>query len=212
MSGAAQKAPMNNNPIILDFNGLFEKPATNAPETPVEPRTEEKSIIRPLEEKPDTAEIQPTNGLLLKAKEQTAEKQRTIDIYKKYQANEIKSAELQAAILKGLNAGEDITALFLKAAKAISAMTDNDIFYKEAEERITAIYGAGLQQHIPLAIELEAVEQRLFYLEEAALWNEGGELRRIQNAIIAHRDRAQRLRELIAKSEKGTGEAPHSLL
>ena len=211
MNGAAQKVPINK-PILLDFGGLFDNTPRKAANSPVEPRTEEKSIIRPLEEKTDTAEIQPANGLLLKAKEQTAEKQRTIDIYKKYQANEIKSAELQAAILKGLNAGEDITALFLKAARAISAMTDNDIFYKEAEERITAIYGAGLQQHIPLAIELEAVEQRLFYLEEAALWNEGGELRRIQNAIIAHRDRAQRLRELIAKSEKGTGEAPHSLL
>lgn len=200
MNGAAQKAPMNK-PILLDFGGLFNNTPRKAADSPVEPRTEEKSIIRPLEEKPDTAEIQPANGLLLKAKEQTAEKQRTIDIYKKYQANEIKSAELQAAILKGLNAGEDITALFLKAAKAISAMTDNDIFYKEAEERITAIYGAGLQQHIPLAIELEAVEQRLFYLEEAALWNEGGELMRIQRAIEAHRNRAEKLKRLIEKGK-----------
>ena len=212
MSGAAQKAPMNNNPIILDFNGLFEKTATNAPETPVEPRTEKRNIIRHLEEKADTAAIQPANGLLIKAQEQAAEKQRTIDIYKEYQSNAIKSSQLQAEILKGLNTGEDITALFLKAAQAISAMTNDSVFYNEIKERVTAIYGAGLQQHIPLAIELEAVEQRLFYLEEAALWNEGGELRRIQNAIIAHRDRAQRLRELIAKSEKGTGEAPHSLL
>lgn len=200
MNGAAQKVPMNK-PILLDFGGLFDNTPRKATDSPVEPRTEEKSIIRPLEEKPDTAEIQPANGLLLKAKEQTAEKQRTIDIYKKYQANEIKSAELQAAILKGLNAGEDITALFLKAAKAISAMTDNDIFYKEAEERITAIYGAGLQQHIPLTIELEAVEQRLFYLEEAALWNEGGELMRIQRAIEAHQNRAEKLKQLIEKEE-----------
>ena len=200
MNGAAQKAPMNK-PILLDFGGLFNNTPRKAADSPVEPRTEEKSIIRPLEEKPDTAEIQPANGLLLKAKEQTAAKQRTIDIYKKYQANEIKSAELQAAILKGLNAGEDITALFLKAAKAISAMTDNDIFYKEAEERITAIYGAGLQQHIPLTIELEAVEQRLFYLEEAALWNEGGELMRIQRAIEAHQNRAEKLKQLIEKEE-----------
>lgn len=200
MNGAAQKAPMNK-PILLDFGGLFDNTPRKAADSPVEPQTGEKNIIRPLEEKPDTAEIQPANGLLLKAKEQTAAKQRTIDIYKKYQANEIKSAELQAAILKGLNAGEDITALFLKAAKAISAMTDNDIFYKEAEERITAIYGAGLQQHIPLTIELEAVEQRLFYLEEAALWNEGGELMRIQRAIEAHQNRAEKLKQLIEKEE-----------
>ena len=200
MNGAAQKAPMNK-PILLDFGGLFNNTPRKAADSPVEPRTEEKSIIRPLEEKPDTAEIQPANGLLLKAKEQTAEKQRTIDIYKEYQSNTIKSSQLQAEILKGLNAGEDITTLFLKAAQAISAMTDNDIFYKEAEERITAIYGAGLQQHIPLAIELEAVEQRLFYLEEAALWNEGGELMRIQRAIEAHRNRAEKLKQLIEKGK-----------
>ena len=209
MSGAAQKAPMNNKPIILDFNGLFDKTATNAPKTPVEPRTEKSNIIRPLEEKADTAEIQPANGLLLKAKEQTAEKQRTIDIYKEYQSNTIKSSQLQAAILKGLNAGEDITALFLKAAQAISAMTNNSVFYNEIKERVTAIYGAGLQEDIPLSIELEQVEQRLMYLEEAALWNEGGELLRIQRAIEAHTERAQRLRELI---KKGTGEAPDTLL
>ena len=209
MSGAAQKAPMNNNPIILDFNGLFEKTATNAPETPVEPRTQKRNIIRPLEEKADTAAIQPANGLLIKAQEQAAEKQRTIDIYKEYQSNAIKSSQLQAEILKGLNTGEDITALFLKAAQAISAMTNDSVFYKQVKESVTAIYGAGLQEDIPLSVELEQVEQRLMYLEEAALWNEGGELLRIQRAIAAHKERSQRLRELI---EKGTGEAPHSLL
>ena len=209
MSGAAQKAPMNNKPIILDFNGLFDKTATNAPKTPVEPRTEKRNIIRPLEEKADTAAIQPANGLLIKAQEQTAEKQRTIDIYKEYQSNTIKSSQLQAEILKGLNAGEDITTLFLKAAQAISAMTNNSVFYNEIKERVTAIYGAGLQEDIPLSIELEQVEQRLMYLEEAALWNEGGELLRIQRAIEAHTERAQRLRELI---KRGTGEAPDTLL
>lgn len=209
MSGAAQKAPMNNNPIILDFNGLFDKTATNAPKTPVEPRTEKRNIIRPLEEKADTAAIQPANGLLIKAQEQTAEKQRTIDIYKEYQSNTIKSSQLQAEILKGLNTGEDITALFLKAAQAISAMTNDSVFYKQVKESITAIYGAGLQEDIPLSVELEQVEQRLMYLEEAALWNEGGELLRIQRAIAAHKERSQRLRELI---EKGTGEAPDTLL
>lgn len=209
MSGAAQKAPMNNKPIILDFNGLFDKTATNAPKTPVEPRTEKRNIIRPLEEKADTAAIQPANGLLIKAQEQTAEKQRTIDIYKEYQSNTIKSSQLQAEILKGLNAGEDITTLFLKAAQAISAMTNDSVFYNEIKERVTAIYGAGLQEDIPLSIELEQVEQRLMYLEEAALWNEGGELLRIQRAIEAHTERAQRLRELI---KKGTGEAPDTLL
>lgn len=201
MSGAAQKAPMNNKPIILDFNGLFDKTATNAPKTPVEPRTEKRNIIRPLEEKADTAAIQPANGLLIKAQEQTAEKQRTIDIYKEYQSNTIKSSQLQAEILKGLNTGEDITALFLKAAQAISAMTNDSVFYKQVKESITAIYGAGLQEDIPLSVELEQVEQRLMYLEEAALWNEGGELLRIQRAIEAHRNRAEKLKQLIEKEE-----------
>lgn len=200
MNGAAQKAPMNK-PILLDFGGLFDNTPRKAADSPVEPRTEEKSIIRPLEEKADTAAIQPANGLLIKAQEQAAEKQRTIDIYKEYQSNAIKSSQLQVEILKGLNTGEDITALFLKAAQAISAMTNDSVFYKQVKESITAIYGAGLQEDIPLSVELEQVEQRLMYLEEAALWNEGGELLRIQRAIEAHRNRAEKLKQLIEKEE-----------
>ena len=138
---------------------------------------------------------------MIKAQEQAAEKQRTIDIYKEYQSNAIKSSQLQVEILKGLNTGEDITALFLKAAQAISAMTNDSVFYKQVKESITAIYGAGLQEDIPLSVELEQVEQRLMYLEEAALWNEGGELLRIQRAIEAHRNRAEKLKQLIEKEE-----------
>lgn len=191
MTGAARKAP-TNKPILLDFGGLFSDTAVNAPDSPVEPRKENNTLIRPIEEKPATAAIQPATELL-----------KTADIYKKYQENTIKSSELQTAILKGLNAGEDITTLFLQAAKAISLMTNNEVFYSQAEESITAIYGAGLHKEAPLNIELSAVEERLFLLEEAALWNEGGELMRIQRAIEAHQNRVEKLRKLI-EEEKPT--------
>lgn len=48
---APQKAP-TNKPILLDFGGLFSDTAVNAPDSPVEPRKENNTLICPIEEKP----------------------------------------------------------------------------------------------------------------------------------------------------------------
>ena len=57
--------------------------------------------------------------------------QRAAEVYKIYQDN-IKATELlQAEILKGVNAGEDITTLFLKAVKALSLTVKDDLFYNQ---------------------------------------------------------------------------------
>lgn len=52
-------------------------------------------------------------------------------VYKRYQEN-IKATEiLQAEILKGVAAGEDLQELFLKAVKALSLTISNDLFYNQ---------------------------------------------------------------------------------
>ena len=63
---------------------------------------------------------------------------RAAEVYKRYQAN-IKATEtLQAEILKGVAAGEDIYQLFLKAAKALSLTISNDLFYLQIERDLAA--------------------------------------------------------------------------
>ena len=50
---------------------------------------------------------------------------------------------------------EDIYSLFLKACKAVSLVTSNDIFYKQLEADIRTIYGEGLLEPIPLQMEIQ---------------------------------------------------------
>lgn len=57
-------------------------------------------------------------------------------VYKTYQENTRKSERLQAEILKGLQAGEDIEILFIKACEAIGAMTDNEVFITVAKKKL----------------------------------------------------------------------------
>lgn len=117
-----------------------------------------------------------------------------------YQDNLRRSGTIPSEILKGLSAGEDIHSLFLKAVEAIALMTNDNQIYKQAEADIREVYGVALHHKEPLQAELEAVEQRLFNLEEAVLWETGNERKRIEKAIEAHQHRAEKLRELIKTS------------
>ena len=82
----------------------------------------------------------------------------SIDIYRKYQENAKKTELLQAEILKGLERGENLAALFLKAMKALSLCTDNSILYSQAEQDIRIVYGLAL--HEPAAQEQAEAETR----------------------------------------------------
>lgn len=119
---------------------------------------------------------------------------------RKYQENILRSGTLPSDILKGLAEGEDIYSLFLKAVQAIALMTNDNQILKQAQGDIEVIYGVGQEQKEPLQLQLEAVERRLFNLEESLLWyTEPDEQRRLHRAIEAHQRRAEKLRELIKK-------------
>ena len=63
-------------------------------------------------------------------------RQRAAAVYRTYQEN-IKATELlQAEILKGIKAHEDIYTLFLKASKALSLTISNREFYKQIEREL----------------------------------------------------------------------------
>ena len=144
-------------------------------------------------------QIEGLGALQRKADQNKAEIDRNLEVYKTYQENIKKSSQLQTDILKGLKAGEDVYSLFLKAAKAISLMTSNSLFYSQAEADLIAIYGRGLQEKPPLQMELQEAQKRLQRLLEAEQGEQPPDSReRIHRAVEAHR-------KTIAELETMTG-------
>lgn len=94
-----------------------------------------------------TPEPEPAAPKLEREAQHAAEaRQRAAAVYKTYQEN-IKATELlQAEILKGIKAHDDIYALFLKAAKALSLTISNREFYTQIERELP-IYYPEAQQH-----------------------------------------------------------------
>lgn len=110
-----------------------------------------------------------------------------------HQDNTRKSEQLQAEILKGIRAGEDIYSLFLKAARAIGNMT-TEHFYTQAERELMSIYGDGLRQRPPLQLERNAAERRLQRLRDSLETETDTKSRdRICAAITAHENRIHEL-------------------
>lgn len=202
--------------LVLDLSGLFtgEPPEKQAPESPVEPflgAGEYKTLTepqKPAEGLTEGLEGQQAKKLYLDAQREREDHQRSLEVYRRYQENTKTSEQLQTAILKGLKAGEDVYSLFLKAAKAISLMTSNSLFYSQIEADIEAIYGRGLQHKPPLQKELQDTQERLQRLLEAEQREQPPDSReRIQRAIEAHRATIERLEDMIAKADtKKSGE------
>ncbi len=75
--------------------------------------------------------------------------------------------QLRAEVMRGLQCGEPVERLLLKAVQSM-ALKDNDtVSYSEAKKTLIAIYGDALGQPVPLQIELEETEQRLERLRKA---------------------------------------------
>ena len=200
-----QRVTITDN-IILDFTGLFSQ--EEAPESPVEPFLGAGAINNPIEpQKPVQGQInglerEQAKQLFLQATREQEDHRRSLEIYQTYQENIKTSSTLQTQILKGLKAGEDVYSLFLKAAKAISLMTSNSLFYNQTEEDLKAIYGRGLQKKPPLQMELEEVQERLQRLREAEKREDSPDSReRIKRAIQAHESKATELRGMIEKTQ-----------
>lgn len=209
--------------LVLDFAGLFspigeEKQATESPveplESPVEPflwTGEYKTITepqKPAERLAEGLEREQAKTLLRDTQREREDHQRSLEVYRAYQENIKASSQLQTEILKGIKAGEDVYSLFLKAAKAISLMTSNKLFYTQIEADTRAIYGAGLNYKPPLQHELQDTQERLQRLLEAEQREQPPDSReRIRAAIKAHRAAIERLEDMIAKTDtKQSGE------
>lgn len=180
--------------LILDFTGLFSGNPPEAPESHGEPGLgawEYKTLTEPqnhVEGLTEGLEGKRAKKLYLDAQREREDHQRSLEVYKAYQENIKKSSQLQADILKGVKAGEDVFSLFLKAAKAVSLMTSNTVFYSQIEADLTAIYGRGLLYKPPLKKELQEAQARLQRLTEAEKREPVADSReRIKRAIEAHK-------------------------
>ena len=120
-------------------------------------------------------------------------RERAAAVYKMHQDNVKKTGEIQSEILKGLQAGEDLTALFLKAVKGLSLATGNDLLFRQAEESVKTIYGYVFRDPGALKLETSETATRLHKLQQAAQEATGEERSRIDAAIRAHEKRLEDL-------------------
>ena len=197
--------------LILDFSGLFSaEPEEKRPsKSPVEPflgAGEYKTLTepqKPVDGLPEGLEGQQAKKLYLDAQREREDHQRSREAYRAYQENTKRSEQLQSEILKGIKAGEDVYSLFLKAAKAISLMTSNSVFYSQIEDDTRSIYGRGLNYKPPLQNELQDTQKRLQRLLEAEQREADTDSReRIKRAVKAHREHIAELEAMIARAEK----------
>lgn len=209
MAAGAEARVAISDSVILDFAGLFGSTTgeKQAPEKPVEPlkgEGEYKTLTapqKPVERLTEGLQSQQAVQLHLEAKREQEERQRTLEIYRTYQENIKTSSQLQTEILKGIKAGESVYSLFLKAAKAISLMTSNSLFYSQTEADTIAIYGEGLLEKAPLQKQLTDTQQRLQRLEEALERElEADSKERIKRAIAAHKNRIAELEDKISRA------------
>lgn len=134
---------------------------------------------------------------------QRADHELCLQVYKTYLENEKASSQLRADILKGVRAGTDPSLLLLKAVEAIARMTNDQLFYEEVKRDLLNIHGKALISPVPLLLELEAVEKRLVLLQQAVEQETSTDGKyRIQAAIKAHKEEANRLQELIRMVDK----------
>ena len=84
---------------------------------------------------------QAINSLSRSQAQQEAAAQQAAGVYQIYQRNIKLTYQLEADILKGLKAGADLGGLFLKALKALSYTTDNELLYRQGAEDLKNNYG-----------------------------------------------------------------------
>lgn len=111
--------------------------------------------------------------------------------------------QLQVEVMKGLQCGEPVERLLLKALESMALKENDTVSYPEAKKTLIAVYGDALGQPVPLQIELEEFEERLERLRKA--YEEGKEAEpkdtqeRVKNAIMAHENRIALLKKRIGQ-------------
>lgn len=199
----------------LDFTAIRENlaetiPRETATDAPESPETAFNGLAlsellepskKPSEGKTESnLEGEKSGRLAIQYSQEQAKIDRTREVYREYQRNIKISGSLRVEILKGVKAGELPVSLLLKAAKCISLMTSDTVFYSQLEGDIMAIYGQGLLDPLTLRIELQQTQERLIRLREAEQRElDGDSKERIKRAVKAHEAKIADLESLIQR-------------
>lgn len=146
-------------------------------------------------EEPKPKETQRRNPLEMEQAAQRTAQVQAVEIYKEHQENIRKVGQLDTEILKGLQSGESLAILFLKAVKAFTLCTGNKADYDIIESTLLSVYGTGLHDKEVVALSVDAVQSRLSRLEKALTEVDNRDERsRIEQAIQAHKKQLERLK------------------
>lgn len=144
---------------------------------------------------PTRHENKPSHIKPLASKENVTEalQERLAGMYKVPQENITKAGQLRAEINKGIQSGEPIYRVLLKAIECISLMTGEKLFYEMNKEHLQTIYGI-LGETQAIEIECEEVQSRLSKLKEAFEGEiDPGDRQRIKRAIRSHEEKLNSL-------------------
>ena len=123
-------------------------------------------------------------------------------VYKTYLKNVRLTEELQSDMIKGIKQGQSAERLLLKCAKALSLTTGSDVFYREIEKTLIAVYGDALGHPEPMQVELEESKKRMQRIAEAMAQTEDVNLREaMDQSIRAHRERINYLEQRLTAED-----------
>ena len=126
-----------------------------------------------------------------------ADQARAFDVYKQYQQNTILTETLDTEIIKGLQAGEPLPSLFLKAMKAFYLCKGAENALPIVEDTLLTVYGTGLKEAEVRAMQAEQIQQRIDNLKKAyTAADTDREKKRLQQAIKAHERRLERINQI----------------
>jgi hypothetical protein len=86
-----------------------------------------------------------------------------LEVYTAHQEAIIKSGQLANEITKGIQAGEKIENLFLKAIECISLITGNSLFYEQNKNNLKNINGIDIDTES--GVEVKSAEELNKFLE-----------------------------------------------
>lgn len=149
-------------------------------------------------EEPKPKDVQRKTSLEVEQEAQRTAQAQALEVYRTYQENIRKVGQLNTEILKGLQNGESLAILFLKAVKAITLCTGNKAEYDIIESTLLAVYGTALHNEEVVAVSVDAVQSRLSRLEKALTEvADSSEQSRIEQAIQAHKKQLEYLKQQV---------------
>ena len=148
------------------------------------------------EEKAKSESAQTRKPLEMEQAYQRAMQEQAKEVYKEHQENIRKVGQLDTEILKGLQNGENLAILFLKAVKAMTLCTGNKAEYDIIESTLLSVYGAGLHEKEVVSVSVDAVQNRLDRLKKALTEvTDSNDRSRIEQAIQAHQKQLEQLKK-----------------